>query len=174
MCEEIVCLVDRSDRIIGQAPRSKVRKEALIHRVTYILVFNHAGQLLLQKRTGMKDLYPGYYDAAAGGVLSAGESYRASAERELEEELGIKNAPLRAHFDHYFERPGNRCWGRVFSCVHNGPFTLQASEVQGAQFVDIQLILSRHYQPITPDTQEVLEKWLKNGDSAITPGLRFL
>jgi len=159
MSEEIVTLVDINDQVIGQAPRSKVRKQALIHRVTYILVFNEAGQLLLQKRTAVKDLYPDYYDAAAGGVLSAGETYEASAERELKEELGINDTPLRSHFDHYFESPDNRCWGRVFTCVHNGPFTLQASEVQSAQFVDIESVLEGHFQPLTPDTDAVLRRW---------------
>lgn len=159
MSEEIVTLVDRDDYIIGQAPRSQIREKALIHRVTYILVFNDTGQLLLQKRTLLKDLYPGYYDAAAGGVIQTGETYEASATRELEEELGIGNTPLLTHFDHYFESPDNRCWGRVFSCVHNGPFSLQASEVQSVEFVDMKQALDGRFLPLTPDTESVLRRW---------------
>lgn len=159
MCEEIVTLVDRNDHVIGRAPRSKVRKEALIHRVTYILVLNTSGYLLLQTRTEIKDLYPGYYDAAAGGVVTAGETYEASARRELEEELGIGKTPMQANFDHYFESPDNRCCGRVFSCVHNGPFALLASEVQSAQFVEVEQVLNGQFQPLTPDTESVLRRW---------------
>ena len=159
MDEEIVTLVDKNDQVIGQASRQKVRAEGLIHRVTYILVFNTEGQLLLQQRTSIKDMYPGYYDAAAGGVIIAGESYESSAKRELEEELGIKDTPMQTHFDHFFESPDNRCWGRVFSCVHNGPFTLQASEVQSAQFVEIRRVLNGQFQPLSPDTKAVLTRW---------------
>lgn len=159
MHDEIVTLVDIHDRVIGQALRAEVRAKALIHRVTYILVFNRAGQLLLQQRTPVKDLYPGYYDAAAGGVITAGESYENSATRELKEELGVDDTPLQAHFDHYFESPDNRCWGRVYSCVHAGPFKLQAEEVQKAKFVDIPDILSGDFQPLTPDTRSVLQEW---------------
>jgi isopentenyldiphosphate isomerase len=159
MSEEIVALVDVNDRLTGEAPRSRVRKEGLIHRVSYIFVFNAQGQLLLQMRTSIKDLYPGYFDAAAGGVLLASESYERSASRELREELGIC-APIKAHFDHYFDDGFNRYWGRVFSCEHEGPFTLQASEVQSVEFVNVEQVLNGQYSPLTPDTLEVLNKWL--------------
>jgi isopentenyldiphosphate isomerase len=158
MTDEIVILVDENDHVIGKAPRSRVRNEGLIHRVTYILVFNSDGQLLLQKRTTIKDLYPGYYDAAAGGVVTCGESYEASASRELEEELGLANTPFIFHFDHYFDDGFNRYWGRVFSCQHDGPFTLQASEVESALFVDVERILNKEFDPLTPDTFEVLQR----------------
>ncbi len=158
MTDEIVILVDENDHVTGEAPRSRVRKEGLIHRVSYILVFNSGGQLLLQKRTTIKDLYPGYYDAAAGGVVTCGESYEVSASRELEEELGLVNKPLICHFDHYFDDGFNRYWGRVFSCQHDGSFTLQASEVESALFVDVERVLNKEFNPLTPDTFEVLQR----------------
>ena len=57
------------------------------------------GDLYVQKRTLTKDVYPGYYDVATGGVLQAGETYEQSAERELAEELGIRNIPQVPLFD---------------------------------------------------------------------------
>jgi isopentenyldiphosphate isomerase len=159
MPDEIVSLVDVNDRVIGQAPRARVRNEGLIHRVTYIFVFNSKGQLLLQKRTPLKDLFPGSYDAAAGGVLLAGETYERSAGRELHEELGIR-VPMQAHFKHYFDDGFNRYWGRVFSCQHEGPFELQPSEVQCVEFVDMERVVSGEFSPLTPDTHEVLLRWL--------------
>ena len=159
MTSEIVTLVDVNDQIIGKASRAEVRRDGLRHRVTYILVFNAQGQLLLQKRTTTKDLYPGYYDAAAGGVLLNGESYEQSAARELYEELGIQAVNMAAHFDHYFDDGLNRYWGRVFSCQSEGPFALQASEVQSAEFVDVEKILSDEFSPLTADTLQVLRRW---------------
>jgi isopentenyldiphosphate isomerase len=159
MPDEIVALVDVNDRVIGEASRSRVREQGLIHRVSYIFVFNASGQLLLQKRTAIKDLYPGYYDAAAGGVLLAGETYEVSAGRELQEELGIQ-APMKMHFGHYFDDGFNRYWGRVFSCRHEGPFELQPSEVQWVEFVDVERIVGGEYSPLTPDTLEVVHRWL--------------
>lgn len=142
-----------------------MRRRGLIHRVTYIFVRNGVGQLLLQKRTTTKDLYPGYYDVAAGGVVQAGEGYVKSAARELQEELGIV-APLRFHFDHYHDDGHNRYWGRVFSCQSEGPFRLQKCEVETAQFVAIEPILRGHYQPVTPDTLAVLKRLVNSAFSS--------
>jgi isopentenyldiphosphate isomerase len=158
MALEIVTLVNLSDEVIGEAPRSEMRDKGLLHRVTYIFVFNSKQELLLQKRTEVKDFCPGYFDVAAGGVVTAGESYEVSAERELEEELGLKGVPLEFRFDHYFEDDHNRCWGRVFSCQSEGPFKLQASEVQEAKFVSLQQVLNGEFEPITPDTFTALKR----------------
>lgn len=87
--EEIVQIVDRANNPIGVQPRAIMRQRGLIHRASYILVFNSSGQLFIQKRTMSKDIYPGYWDVAAGGVVLAAESYETSAGRELEEELGV-------------------------------------------------------------------------------------
>lgn len=158
MSSEIVTLINSADQVIGQAPRSEMRDKGLMHRVTYIFVFNSKAQLLLQKRTETKDVFPGFYDAAAGGVLLAGESYEVSAERELQEELGVKGVPLEYQFDHYFDNGHNRCWGRVFTCQCEGPFVLQESEVESAEFVGVERILDGHFDPLTPDTLSVLAR----------------
>lgn len=161
MSSEIVTIVNSADEVIGQAPRTQVRAEGLIHRVTYIFVFNAKQQILLQKRTNIKDIYPSYYDLAAGGVVSVGESYEVCAYRELHEELDLKNVPLTQQFDHYFDDGHNRYFGRVYTCWHDGPFTLQASEVQSAEFVEIRQVLEGEFEPLTPDTFSVLERWLE-------------
>lgn len=59
----------------GAATRREVRTKKLIHRSTYILVFNSANQLFLHKRSSSKDMYPGSCDPAVRGVVLAGESY---------------------------------------------------------------------------------------------------
>lgn len=160
MAEEIVPIVDRQDNIVDQVPRSVMRAKGLLHRVTYIFVFHPDGRLFVQKRTRTKDLYPGYYDLAAGGVVCAGETYDDSAAREAREELGIAR-PLQPHFKFFFEQENNRCWGKVYSCVDDGPFELQAEEVESGEFVELDRIMSGEFEPVTPDTKAVLERYLK-------------
>ena len=159
---EIVPIVDESDNIVGQAPRHVMRKQGLLHRVTYILVFNSLGKLFAQKRTLSKDLYPGYFDLAAGGVVCVDESYEQSALREAREELGIENTSLEFHFKFFFDQEGNRCWGQVFSCIHDGPFVLQKEEVESGEFMSIDRIMGGGISPITPDTMAVLKQYLKH------------
>ena len=155
---EIVAIVDAANRVTGQASRAEMRAGLMIHRACYILVFNSQGELFIQRRTLNKDIYPGFYDVAAGGVVLAGESYEESAERELGEELGI-SAGLSFCFDHFHDGPDNRVWGRVFTCRHDGPMLLQAEEVAEGFFVALPEVmeLSRR-EHFTPDGIEILAR----------------
>ena len=166
--EEIVTIVDEGTSVVGSAPRSRMRAEDLPHRATYILVFNPIGLLFVQKRTTTKDIYPGYFDVATGGVVLSGESYQTAALRELGEELGIYDVPLETHFDFYHECAGNRVWGRVFTCVHDGAMELQEEEVESGAFYSIQHILDHsRREPYTPDGLYVLRRFLSQGAPVI-------
>lgn len=158
--EEIVQLVDRDNQEIGASSRKLMREQRLIHRACYILVFNAAGELFIQKRTQTKDIYPGYWDVAAGGVVLAGERYEKSAERELAEELGISGVKLDFLLDQYYEDENNRVWGRIFRCLSDGPFVLQAEEVASGQFLLPRLALElSSREPFTPDGIILLQKF---------------
>ena len=128
--QEIVTVVDDRNHVVAEVPRHRVRSENLIHRATYIFVFDRQGRVLVQRRTAIKDMYPSYYDLAAGGIVAAGESYETCAEREAAEEIGVRDTVLEPRFDFYYEDERNRCFGRVFTCEHEGPFTLQPEEVE--------------------------------------------
>jgi isopentenyldiphosphate isomerase len=159
--EEIVTIVDRDNCPIGAVTRRIMRQQKLIHRASYILVFNSVGALFIQKRTQNKDIYPGYWDLAAGGVVLAGESYEESAQRELREELGLTNTKLRFLFDQFYEDDDNKVWGRIFSCTSNGPFTLQTEEIDYGRFIPLAEIAQLHQtEPVTPDGLLLLGKIL--------------
>ncbi len=150
--QEIVTVVDDENRPVAELPRHRVRSENLPHRATYIFVFDRRGRVLVQRRTAIKDVYPSHYDLAAGGVVAAGESYEECAEREAAEELGIRGTALEPKFDIYYEDDRNRCFGRVFTCAHDGPFTLQPEEVESVSFPAVDEIAAGGIVPVTPDT----------------------
>ncbi len=156
---ESVCIVDGRDRMVRTAGRDEMRKDGLLHRVTFVLVFNARGEILVQTRTMFKDWYPGRIDLAAGGVMTAGESYDESASRELQEELGIRSA-LDYEFKIYFEdnhsSPSARIWGSVYSCVSEGPFVLQPEEVAQVCFMTLGEALKIPADRTTPDTRLAL------------------
>ena len=158
---ERVAIVDRANRGTGSALRHEMRAQGLIHRATYILVFNGEGKIFVQERTTTKDIYPGYLDVATGGVVLSGESYEESAKRELAEELGASDVVLESHFDFFHEDQNNKVWGRVFTCRYDGPITLQPEEVADGFFMAVpevlQLAASR---PFTPDGLLVLHRYL--------------
>ena len=162
---EIVLVVDSGNRPVAELPRHRVRSENLPHRATCIFVFDHAGRVLVQRRTAIKDIYPSHYDLAAGGVVAAGESYEECAEREAREELGIRGTVLEPKLDFYYEDERNRCFGRVFTCVHEGPFTLQPEEVESVAFHTVEEIAAGGIAPVTPDTRLAFDRLLGLGEA---------
>ena len=159
--DEIVAIVDEHNTVVGAVPRREMRAKRLPHRSTYILVFNSQGELYVQKRTATKDVFPGYYDVAAGGVVLAGESYEQGASRELAEEMGIRSIPLTRLFDFYFEDANTRVWGCAFSCIYDGDIVLQEEEVESGAFLPIDDVLRlAQTRPFTPDGMYVLRRYL--------------
>ena len=167
--DEIVTVVDGENRPVAELPRHLVRGENLPHRATFIFVFDRRGRVLVQRRTAIKDIYPSHYDLAAGGVVAAGESYEECAEREAEEELGIRDTSLEPKLDLYYEDEGNRCFGRVFTCVHEGPFTLQAEEVESVAFHTVEEIAAGDVAPVTPDSRLAFDRLLALGEATGAP-----
>jgi 8-oxo-dGTP pyrophosphatase MutT (NUDIX family) len=159
--DEIVAIVDAENRVVGSALRRDMRQHRLLHRSTYILIFNSCGDLCVQKRTATKDVFPGYYDIAAGGVVLAGESYEAGARRELAEEVGIQDVPLAHQFVFHYADDDTQVWGSVFSCVYDGELVLQKEEVESAAFMPVVEVLSHaEHAPYTPDGLYVLRRYL--------------
>ena len=83
MAEEIFDIVNEKDEVIGRLPRSQVHREGHRHRAVHVLVFNKRGELFLQKRSVLKDSFPGRWDSSASGHLDSGEEYDACSIREL-------------------------------------------------------------------------------------------
>lgn len=154
--------MDRDNRVTGSATRRQMRAERLPHRCSYILVFNSAGELLVQKRTETKDIYPGYWDPAAGGVMQFGETYEENAEREVAEEMGIRGVPLTPLFDLWFEDERSAVWGRAFTCVWDGVVTPQVEEVQFVEAMSPADVLRRaaEGEQFTPDGLAIVRRYL--------------
>lgn len=63
--------------------------EGLYHMVAEIVVRHEDGSHLLMQRDPAKKVYPGLYEASAGGGVIKGETALEGAFRELREETGI-------------------------------------------------------------------------------------
>jgi isopentenyldiphosphate isomerase len=133
-----------------------MRARRLPHRSTYVLVFDRRGRLFVHLRTPTKDVWPSHWDVAIGGVLGAGEDWDAGAARELHEEVGV-TAPLEALFPFRWKDDASDIHGRVYRCVHEGPFRLQPEEVVRGEFVALDEIATRAATaPFCPDGLAVL------------------
>ena len=161
MSEEQVDLVDEEGRVVGTAPRSVVRRDNLRHAATAVLVRDRAGRIYLHRRSETKDWAPGHWDAAAGGVIRAGEDPHSSAARELEEELGVAPAALVALGTHLFEDETTRCYEYVYEAVWDGPVRHQPEEVVAGRWAslgELADLLTDPRVPFVPDTRQLLEE----------------
>lgn len=122
--------------IIDVVTRARMRAENLRHRSVAIIVQSSDGRLLVHRRADDKDVFPGWWDLAAGGVVAAGEDSDDAAERELAEELGIVGVrPTFVHAGaHDDEHARELC--RVYRVVHDGPYRFDDGEVTEARLVD--------------------------------------
>lgn len=135
--EELLDVVDVNDQVIGVKTRGEIHARGLMHRAVHILVFNSRGQLFLQKRSLSKDEQPGMWDSSAAGHVDSGEGYLQCAERELDEELGIRvERPL----EEMFKLPAEPLTGNehcmVYRYCHDGPLVLQAEEIDDGAWLD--------------------------------------
>lgn len=88
---ELFPIVDEEGNVIGEAPRSLCHdgKSFLLHPVVHLKLFNHKGEMFLQKRSSSKDIQPGKWDTSVGGHVDPGETTAQALERETREELGL-------------------------------------------------------------------------------------
>lgn len=132
---ELVEEVDEQGRVLRVVTREEMRAGRLRHRCVYLLVVD-AGRLLVHRRSDDKDVFPGFWDVAAGGVVGAGESWDDAATRELAEELGVAGVPVRPLGDVAYEGAGCAVLGRVYLVESAGPFRFADGEVVEARWAD--------------------------------------
>ena len=70
----------------------------------------------------------------------AEESYEQSAEREIQEEMGVSQVELKTCFDFYHADETSKLWGRLFTCTYDGDFKLDPEEVESGNFMSVQVM----------------------------------
>ena len=133
--QEFVDIVDDDDCVVATVPRAEMRAKRLQHRAVSIAVMSTDGRLLVHRRAADKDVWPGMWDIAAGGVVSAGETYQAAAARELAEELGVHADTLEHLGEGRFIDESVALIGRGYLTVHDGPFTFTDGEIAEVRWV---------------------------------------
>ncbi len=137
--DEQFAVVDAMDRVTGAAARSEVHGNNLRHRAVHILIFNRAGEVLLQKRSRWKDRHSNLWDSSAAGHVAAGEEYSAAAVRELAEELGVA-MPLTEVAQLAASAETGQEFIRLYAGEHDGPFSPAAAEIDGIQFFSVETV----------------------------------
>ncbi|MFZ4809880.1 MAG: NUDIX hydrolase [Ilumatobacteraceae bacterium] len=151
--DELVDVVDESDVIIATVTRREMRKTRLRHRAVFIAVTHPDGRILVHRRSDTKDLWPGWWDMAVGGVVAAGETYDDAARRELAEEIGVTGVVPEPVGGGRYDDDQVHLVGRCYRVTHAGPFSFNDGEVVETTWMTIEELrdaIAR--RPFLPDS----------------------
>ena len=136
-------------------------KKGLWHKAVAVFIINSKNQVLLQKRSKNKKMWPDMWDISAGGHVLAGEFGFQAIIREIKEELGLsvkkeeiifigcstsinkKGDILNKHFNEYYI---------VTKDIDEKNLSLQKEEVSEVKWINKEEIIERiknNYDEIT-------------------------
>lgn len=156
-CSDKVLKDDADLQKIGTKPRCEVHRDGDWHRSVEVWLLDGA-DVLVQKRSALKDTNPGKLDASCAGHVTSGHAPRETALRELEEELGLRDVAL----EHAFVAP-YCCKGEANGVFYEDnefvdvylakvefartDFTIATSEVECLDVLPLQEVLDRLRSP---------------------------
>jgi isopentenyl-diphosphate delta-isomerase type 1 len=133
--DEQFIVVNEKDEIVGYKTRYECHhNKSLIHRAINIALFNSKGQVVMQKRSMQKDLYPGYHSLSSTGHVSKGESYKDAALRELQEEMGVTNVTLKEVDTFLVPAPDEVEMIALFTGQYDGKYSYPSDEVESVHY----------------------------------------
>jgi 8-oxo-dGTP pyrophosphatase MutT (NUDIX family) len=160
---ELVEVVDRHGTVERIVTRAEMRAKVLRHRSTYVVVRRTNGDLVVHRRADWKDVNPGLWDIAFGGVVGVGEDWIPAAQRELAEEAGLPAAELAPLGSGTYDEADGKILGRVFEATTDAALSCPDGEVvETAEIPSVSLgdWLSRHV--VCPDTTHIVLPLLTN------------
>ncbi|MBE4909208.1 NUDIX domain-containing protein [Bacillus luteolus] len=131
----------------SKTDRTWVRGKGLepgdFHLVIHVCIFNSSGEMLIQQRQSFKEGWSNLWDLTAGGSAIAGDTSQMAAQRELEEEIGLKVdfQHIRPHLTINFENGFDDIY-LIQKDVQLHMLTLQYEEVQNVKWASKEEILT--------------------------------
>ncbi len=155
---EPLILVDSQDKVLGYASKDECHDgDGQLHRAFSLFIFNDSGELLLQRRSDQKRLWPNYWSNSCCSHPRQGEEMFEAAHRRLYEELGLRTQLQYLYKFEYqasFGDPGTEhelC--SVFIGKSSGNVQVNINEISEWRWVspaDLELEMADHPEQFTP------------------------
>ena len=177
MQEEQIDILNPDGTPTGKScSRSEIHAKGLWHRTVHIWAFDSHKRILFQLRASVKENNPGLLDTSCAGHISAGDTSRKAAVRELREELGVVKAPGELEYlfeaDHNSVLNGGAYLDNEFYDVYRirlsdeeaASLVPQRGEVDGFVWMTREEFFARHkLDPESFVSHPVDYAWLENG-----------
>lgn len=143
MIDKLV-LVNKKDKVIGFEEKEKCHdNKGILHRAISAYVFNDKCELLIQQRSKLKRLWPLFWSNSCCTHPRKDESYKATAERRIKQELG---------FICDLEQVDKFIYGANFKNI-------------GSEYEICAVLIGRYSGEIKPNPEEVADwKWINLKD----------
>jgi isopentenyldiphosphate isomerase len=91
MRDEPVDIYDEQGNKTGEVlMKSEAHAKSLWHPVIHLWIYNSKKQILVQKRTPIRKVWPNLWDLSVGGHIASGDTPQYTVVKEAREELGLK------------------------------------------------------------------------------------
>ena len=138
---DALILVDAADRVVGRLSKTRCHEgKGVLHRAFSLMIFNTAGDLLIQQRSASKRLWPLYWSNSCCSHPRSGEDMETATRRRLQEELGIA-CPLqflyKFQYQAQFDATGSEhelCSVFIGSCAE--PIAADPNEISAWRWID--------------------------------------
>lgn len=140
LMQKKLLVVNKQDKVIGKYSREVCHLgKGKLHRAFSVFVVNKKGEILLQKRSKFKKLWPGFWSNACCSHFTEISNKKKQAEKRLREEMGF-TCPLKF----------------LFKLRYQARFKNIGSENEITY-----VFLGRYNGKVKPDPKEVAEyRWL--------------
>ncbi|MBD3309696.1 NUDIX domain-containing protein [Candidatus Woesearchaeota archaeon] len=163
--QEMVHIVDEDDNPLSAISREEARnRKDIIIRAAIIIVKDPEGKYFVHRRCATRKRYPCRWGIGCGGAVHVGETYKQAALRELEEELGIRDAELELMTVFSYRSEDHSYNSEVFHIVWKNRIIMHDLEMDYGGFRTVSEIRNMDKKGLLcPDTSVFFRKHIDTG-----------
>ena len=157
---EMLPLIEPDGIVYGQAPRAWCHSgTSALHPVVHLQIMDREGNVYLQKRSMLKNRWPGRWDMAVGGHVSYGERILETLYREAAEELGLTEFNPSYLGKYVFETRRDRELVVVFAFIGHPNLNPDNAEVtEGRWWTQAEIAASLGKNVFTPSFEDEVSR----------------
>jgi isopentenyl-diphosphate delta-isomerase len=156
--DEPLILVNEKDEVLGYKDKVSCHLgDGILHRAFSIFIFNGKGQVLMQKRSAEKPLWPLFWSNSCCSHPRKGESYQIATQRRLKEELGF-TTDLKFLFKFQYQARFGQVGSENELCAvyvgrYDGPVQVNSREIAEWEWMEVEALekeMQEHPERFTP------------------------
>jgi len=168
--KDLLIRIDKQDKVIGYKSKQECHVcPGLLHRAFSVFIFNSKNELLLQKRSKQKLLWPQFWSNSCCSHPKKDEDLINSAANRLTEELGF-NCQLKQIGNLYYQAEFNNLGceyeiTHILTGIYDGKIKINPAEISDLRWVsfeDLKKEINKYSDRFTPWLKLIIKKYGKN------------